>query len=87
MIVEAVSGEKWADYVQKHIFDPLGMKDSSVDRQVDGLATGYGRRMPDGSRKENALCGRARDGAGYGNHVECRGHGEVRFRCSSARAK
>ena len=52
MIVEAVSGEKWADYVQKHIFDPLGMKDSSVDRQVDGLATGYGRRMPDGSRKK-----------------------------------
>jgi CubicO group peptidase (beta-lactamase class C family) len=52
MIVEAVSGEKWADYVQKHIFDPLGMNGSSVDRQVDGLATGYGRRMPDGSRKK-----------------------------------
>ena len=52
MIVEAVSGEKWADYVQKHIFNPLGMTGSSVDRQVDGLATGYGRRMPDGSRKK-----------------------------------
>ena len=52
MIVEAVSGEKWADYVQKHIFDPLGMTGSSVDRQVDGLATGYGRRMPDGTRKK-----------------------------------
>jgi CubicO group peptidase (beta-lactamase class C family) len=51
MVVEAVSGEKWADYVQTHIFDPLGMNGSSVDRQVDGLATGYGRRMPDGSRK------------------------------------
>jgi D-alanyl-D-alanine carboxypeptidase len=52
MIVESVSGEKWADYVQKHIFDPLGMNSSSVDRQVDGLATGYGRRMPDGSREK-----------------------------------
>jgi D-alanyl-D-alanine carboxypeptidase len=52
MIAEAVSGEKWADYVQKHIFDPLGMTGSSVDRQVDGLATGYGRRMPDRSRKK-----------------------------------
>ena len=52
MVVESVSGEKWADYVQKHIFDPLGMTASSVDRQVDGLATGYGRRMPDGSRKK-----------------------------------
>lgn len=49
-IVEAVSGEKYADYVQHHIFDPLGMKDSSVDRDAPGLAVGYGRRMPDGSR-------------------------------------
>jgi D-alanyl-D-alanine carboxypeptidase len=52
MIVESLSGEKWSDYVQKHIFDPLGMNASSVDRQVDGLATGYGRRMADGSRKK-----------------------------------
>jgi CubicO group peptidase (beta-lactamase class C family) len=51
MIVEAVSGERYADYVQKHIFQPLGMKSSSVDLKVDGLATGYGRRKPDGSRK------------------------------------
>jgi CubicO group peptidase (beta-lactamase class C family) len=51
MIVETVSGEKFADYVQRHIFDPLGMTASSIDRELDGLATGYGRRMPDGSRK------------------------------------
>ena len=50
MIIETVSGETWAAYLQKHIFDPLGMNASSVDKQVDGLATGYGRRMPDGSR-------------------------------------
>ena len=50
MIVEAVSGEKFNDYVQAHIFSPLGMKDSSIDRDVAGLAIGYGRRMPDGSR-------------------------------------
>ncbi len=50
MVVEAVSGEKWADYVQHHIFDPLGMTSSSVDKPVAGLATGYGKRMPDGSR-------------------------------------
>jgi D-alanyl-D-alanine carboxypeptidase len=50
MVVEAVSGEKWADYVQRHIFDPLGMTSSSVDKDVAGLATGYGKRMPDGSR-------------------------------------
>jgi CubicO group peptidase (beta-lactamase class C family) len=50
MVVEAISGEKWAAYIQRHIFDPLGMTASSVDREVDGLATGYGQRMPDGTR-------------------------------------
>ena len=51
MVVETVSGERWADYVQRHIFDPLGMTSSSVDTDVPGLAKGYGRRMPDGSRQ------------------------------------
>jgi len=50
MIVEQVSGQTWADYVTQHIFQPLGMASSSVDKQVPGLAIGYGRRMPDGSR-------------------------------------
>jgi CubicO group peptidase (beta-lactamase class C family) len=51
MVVESASGERWADYVQRHIFDPLGMTSSSVDKDVPGLAKGYGRRMPDGSRE------------------------------------
>ena len=51
MVVEAVSGEKFAEYAQKHIFTPLGMNASSVDREVENLAVGYGRLMPDGSRK------------------------------------
>jgi CubicO group peptidase (beta-lactamase class C family) len=50
MIVENVSGEPWAEYVTRNIFQPLGMTESSVDRNVPGLAVGYGRRMPDGSR-------------------------------------
>jgi CubicO group peptidase (beta-lactamase class C family) len=50
MIVEQVSGETWADYVTRHIYQPLGMANSSVDKDVPGLATGYGRRTPDGSR-------------------------------------
>ena len=77
-IVEAVSGEKYADYVQHHIFDPLGMKDSSVDRDAPGLAVGYGRRMPDGSRGENAVYRRARDGACHRHHLHGGGHGEIR---------
>jgi CubicO group peptidase (beta-lactamase class C family) len=51
MVVEHVSGMTWADYLQQNVFDPLGMAASSVDRDVPGLATGYGRRMPDGTRE------------------------------------
>jgi D-alanyl-D-alanine carboxypeptidase len=51
-IVEKLSGDSYADYVQRRIFTPLGMKDSSVDHNVAGLAIGYGRRMPDGSREK-----------------------------------
>jgi CubicO group peptidase (beta-lactamase class C family) len=50
MVVEAASGEPWAAYVERHIFQPLGMAQSSIDKPVEGLTTGYGRRMPDGSR-------------------------------------
>jgi len=53
MIVEAVSGQRYADYVQREIFQPLGMVASSVDQNVAGLAVGYGRRMPDGTRATN----------------------------------
>jgi D-alanyl-D-alanine carboxypeptidase len=53
MVVEQASGLRWADYVQRNIFDPLGMSASSVDKNVDGLAVGYGRRRPDGSRTVN----------------------------------
>jgi CubicO group peptidase (beta-lactamase class C family) len=50
-VIEAVSGDRWADYVGRHIFTPLGMSSSSVDLDAPGLATGYGRRMPDGTRE------------------------------------
>jgi D-alanyl-D-alanine carboxypeptidase len=53
MVVEAVSGQTWADYVQQHIYQPLGMSSSSVDQNVEGMAVGYSRRMPDGTRGVN----------------------------------
>ncbi len=52
LVVEAISGESFANYIQNHIFTPLSMKDSSVDRDVPGLATGYGRRLPDGTHQK-----------------------------------
>jgi CubicO group peptidase (beta-lactamase class C family) len=51
MVVEEVSGMSWADYLQENIFDPLGMTSSSVDLPDAKMATGYGNRMPDGSRQ------------------------------------
>src|SRR5262249_20064145 len=53
-IVEAVSGEPFAEYISKHIFAPLDMKSSAVgvpESLRDRLAVGYGRRMPDGKRE------------------------------------
>jgi len=50
LVVERVSGARWADYVERNIFEPLGMNASSVDEDVAGLAVPYARRMPDGSR-------------------------------------
>ena len=51
LVVEKVSGQRWADYVERNIFKPLDMHDSSVDKDVAGLAVPYGRRMPDGTRE------------------------------------
>jgi CubicO group peptidase (beta-lactamase class C family) len=50
-IVERVSGEPYADYVERHIFAPLGMTDTSFREPLTGtraerIATGY--RMVDG---------------------------------------
>ena len=50
MVVEQTSGLSWAEYVERNIFAPLGMTSSSVDRNVEGLAVGYSRRLPDGGR-------------------------------------
>ncbi len=44
LIVERVSGESYADYIQHHIFDPLEMRHSytrKAEAQKDGLAVGY----------------------------------------------
>lgn len=53
-IVESISGQTFNDYVQQHILDPLEMHSTSVEfptSHTDQLVTGYGRRMPNGSRE------------------------------------
>jgi CubicO group peptidase (beta-lactamase class C family) len=44
LIVEVTSGEAYAEYIQKHIFDPLEMHNSYTSKaaaQKDGLAVGH----------------------------------------------
>ena len=44
MVVEKTSGEPYATFLQKRIFDPLGMRDTGVDNGtglIDDLASGY----------------------------------------------
>jgi D-alanyl-D-alanine carboxypeptidase len=55
-IVAAVSGQAYADYLRQHILDPLGMKDTfveAIEPDHPQLASGYGRRLPDGGRKRS----------------------------------
>lgn len=52
-VVATVSGQLFADYVQQRILTPLDMTSTSVvfpEDDRDRLATGYGRRLPDGSK-------------------------------------
>jgi len=56
-VVEKVSGQPYADYVQQHIFGPLGMTGSGYDdpqRIIPGRAAGYGRG-PDGAWRNAAF--------------------------------
>ena len=51
LVVEQVSGKRWADYVEANILKPLDMNGSSIDKADPGLATPYAARLPDGSRR------------------------------------
>jgi CubicO group peptidase (beta-lactamase class C family) len=52
-IVAAVSGVPWAEYVESRVLAPLGMTSTLARTPAPdhpGLARGYGRRLPDGTR-------------------------------------
>jgi CubicO group peptidase (beta-lactamase class C family) len=52
-VVEKASGEPYADYVTRHVLQPLGMTSTYVipPRELKTLATGYGRRVPGKPRR------------------------------------
>lgn len=51
MVVESITGQRWSDYVQRHILDPLRMAATSVDKRDPLLATPYAVRRADGTRR------------------------------------
>jgi CubicO group peptidase (beta-lactamase class C family) len=51
LMVEKVTGQRWADYVTANILKPLAMNATSIDKPDPGLATPYGVRNPDGTRR------------------------------------
>jgi CubicO group peptidase (beta-lactamase class C family) len=53
-IIVSVSGETFADYIEQHIFEPLGMTRAAVVPSAElreQMATSYLRRLPDGTRR------------------------------------
>ena len=67
-IIEIVSGQPYADYVKRHIFEPASMSSTNVsdlDGPQPGMATGYVRR-DDGSYRSNVLLHVARGGPAGG---------------------
>jgi CubicO group peptidase (beta-lactamase class C family) len=75
-VVAAASGQPYAEYVQQHILDPLGLEDTSPelpnDKRGEQFAIGFTRRFRDGSRKEVApyLVRGIAPAAGFASTVE-----------------
>ena len=56
-IVEAVAGMPYSEYVEEQILAPLGMQRTHIHPTpgMPGLATGYSRSLPGGTREEAAF--------------------------------
>ncbi len=69
LVIEKASGEDYFGYLQKHIFDPLGMKGSdytALDEDVPNKATGYFREGPNAPLKNNLFTHTVKGGGAGG---------------------
>lgn len=76
-LVEVLSGERFGEYVREHIFDPLGMKDSTFllpDSELSTITPQYRFNTPDGSRLN---CGPAIQLYKLGSEYESGGAGLI----------
>lgn len=51
LVVEKITGQRWADYVTNNILKPLEMNATSIDKPDPGLTTPYAVRTPAGTRR------------------------------------
>lgn len=51
LVVEKITGQKWADYVQANILNPLEMTATTIDKPDPGLTTPYAVRTAAGGRR------------------------------------
>ena len=54
-VVEQVSGQPYEQFLQEHIFGPLGMKNTGYARDDSGLAVGYQNSLARGDRVDGSL--------------------------------
>lgn len=76
-LVEVLSGERFGDYVKKHIFDPLGMQNSTFwlpDEKLDILAQQY---VFDAQLGKARNCGKHNQGYKLGSEYESGGAGGI----------
>ncbi|MCQ2430981.1 MAG: beta-lactamase family protein [Clostridia bacterium] len=74
-LVEVISGERFGTYVKRHIFDPVGMKESTFslpDTELDTLAEQY---RYDHENKSFVNCGKQIQGYKLGTEYESGGAG------------
>ena len=61
-VIEIVSGQSYEDFLQANIFTPLGMSDTGLAHNLDGLAIGYANRTSTVADNQFLFAGDADDG-------------------------
>ena len=87
LVIEAASGQPYADYIGAHVLAPLGMAETLVEPGPESphLAIGYGARGAGRPPRTARLPGHGRHDPGGRHHCDRQRHGQAR--CLGARGE